>query len=56
MKCTGDEFNYAIGNLRKTGMLLNAKLEWYFKGEHIYSFNIDNTEKELAENVFDLRR
>ncbi len=56
MKCTSDEFGFAVGNSTKSGMLINADLEWYFNGEHIYSFNIEDVEKELIGNVFDLRR
>ncbi len=56
MKCSGDEFSCGINIHNNSGMVINAKLEWYFNGEHIYSFNQGNVENELMYNVFDLRR
>lgn len=56
MSCTSEEFHNAAGDVGKQGMLINSRLEWYFKGEHIFSFDIEAVEKQLIGNIFDLRR
>ena len=56
IRCTPEEFTAAAGELMTKGMLINSKLEWFFLGEPVYSFNKDNINNELAANVFDLRR
>ena len=56
IRCTPEEFGSAAGDLITKGMLVNSKLEWFFLGEPVYSFNKNNVENELITNIFDLRR
>lgn len=53
LRCTSDEFSAADSSV---GMLINSKLEWFFLGQHVFSFTYGNLQKELCGNVFDLRR
>ncbi len=53
--CNSEEFRMFRGNLGDNGMIINAKLEWYFNNNCIYSFNKEIIEHELVNNIFDLR-
>lgn len=54
LRCTREEFNAA--DTAANGMVINSRLEWYFLGQHVFTFTPDNLENELFGNVFDLRR
>ena len=56
LRCTSQEFFNAQAADTENCMLINAKLEWYFLGQHVYSFNLPLIENELTVNIFDLRR
>lgn len=56
MTCTNEEYSTSAGDLGSDGMLINSNLEWYFLGQHVYTFQKEAVENELIGNVFDLRR
>lgn len=50
-----DAFDGAAGDIGKTGMIINSRLEWYFLGKPVFRFDADNVERQLSEQYFDLR-
>lgn len=56
LQCSTEEYSLSAGKLGEKGMIINAKLDWYFLGKPVYSFDKEKTESELLDHVFDLRR
>ena len=56
LSCTREEFSRAAAGLSSEGMVINTGLEWFFLGQHVFTFNRGNVVNELLGNIFDLRR
>ena len=56
LSCTREEFSRSAAGLSSEGMVINTGLEWFFLGQHVFTFNRGNVVNELLGNIFDLRR